>query len=68
MKTIDKIKAINLGMSLQKHHGKQGKTAQIYCGDELRAAFLIQALGEIGLRAECETYTVDGEYFVEVKW
>lgn len=39
----------------------------LYCGDEDRAEFLIQALGELGIKAECEIYTVDGEYHVEVK-
>jgi hypothetical protein len=41
MKTMERFKWINLGMSLQKNHGKQGKTAEIYCGDELRAEFLV---------------------------
>lgn len=67
MKTMERFKWINLGMSLQKNHGKLGKTAEIYAGDEDRAEFLVQALGELGLNAECEIYTVDGEYHVEVK-
>ena len=67
METMERFKWINLGMSLQKSHGKLDKTAEIYCGDEDRAEFLVQALGELGLKAECEIYTVDGEYHVEVK-
>lgn len=63
---MEKIKLINLGMSLQKNRCKLGKTACIYCGDEDRAAFLIEALGELGLDAECETYTIDGEFHVKV--
>lgn len=64
---MDKIKWINMGMNLQKNHGKLGKTAEIYCGDEDRAEFLIDALGQLGIKGEFETYTVDGEYHVEVK-
>ena len=67
MEVMERFKWINLGMSLQKNHGKFDKTANIYAGDEDRAEFLVQALGELGLRAECEIYTVDGEYHVEVK-
>lgn len=67
MKTMEKINFLNAGVSLQKNHGKLGKTANIYAGDEDRAEFLVQALGELGLNAECEIYTVDGEYHVEVK-
>ena len=43
------------------------KTANIYAGDEDRAEFLVQALGELGINAECEIYTTDGEYMVEVR-
>ena len=43
-----------------------GEGTSIYCGDEDRAEFLIQALGELGLNADCEIYTIDGEYFVGV--
>ena len=64
---MDKFKWINLGINLQKNHGKLGKTANIYCGDEDRAQFLIDALGQLGLKAECDIYTVDGEYHLEVK-
>lgn len=41
MKTMEKFKWINLGMSLQKNHGKLDKTANIYAGDEDRAEFLV---------------------------
>ena len=47
--------------------GQGSKTAEIYCGDEYYAEFLIRALGELGIKAETEIYTVDGEYHVEVK-
>lgn len=47
--------------------GQGTKTAEIYCGDEDRAEFLVQALGELGIKADTEIYTVDGEYHVEVR-
>lgn len=75
MTTIEKIKWMNVGLGLGEicrdltdgKRGQGGKTAEIYCGDEYYAEFLIRALGELGLNAECEIYTVDGEYHVEVK-
>lgn len=47
--------------------GEGSKTAEIYCGDEYYAEFLIDALGKLGIKAECEIFTIDGEYHVEVK-
>lgn len=47
--------------------GEGSKTAEIYCGDEDYAEFLIRALGQLGIKADCEIFTVDGEYHVEVK-
>ena len=47
--------------------GQGSKTTEIYCGDEYYAEFLIDALGKLGIKAETEIYTVDGEYHVEVK-
>ena len=47
--------------------GETAVTKEIYCGDEDRAEFLIDALGKLGITAECEIFTIDGEYFVEVK-
>ena len=47
--------------------GQGTKTAEIYCGDEDYAKFLIDALGKLGLGAQCEIFTIDGEYHVEVK-
>jgi hypothetical protein len=41
METMERFKWINLGMSLQKNHGKLDKTANIYAGDEDRAEFLV---------------------------
>lgn len=41
-------------------------TKQIYCGDEYTAAFLENALTELLEKVECETFTIDGEYFLEV--
>lgn len=79
MKAIEKIKWLNRGIRLGKRDcevcqnlteapvGEGTQTAEIYCGDEDRAAFLVQALGELGIKAECEIYTVDGEYHVEVR-
>lgn len=79
MTVTDKIKWMNVGIGLQKHFGEKcqnltsaqvgqgSKTAEIYCGDEYYAEFLIRALGELGIKAECEIFTVDGEYHVEVK-
>lgn len=81
MKTVEKIKWMNAGIRLEKWRaeveksqiltdGKRGqgsKTAEIYCGDEDYAEFLIRALGELGIKADCEIFTVDGEYHVEVK-
>lgn len=81
MKTIEKIKWMNVGITLGKWRAKvenclnltdapvgQGsQTTEIYCGDEYTAEFLIRALGELGIKAECEIFTVDGEYHVEVK-
>ena len=46
---------------------KAASGKEIYCGDEDRAEFLISALDTLGLNTECEVFTVDGEYFVEVK-
>lgn len=79
MTVTDKIKWMNVGIGLQKHFGEKrqnltdkpvgegSKTAEIYCGDEYTAEFLIRALGELGIKADCEIFTVDGEYHVEVK-
>ena len=64
---MNKIKWINMGMSLQKNHGRLGKTAEIYCGDEDYARFLIDAFGQLGIEGDFDTYTIDGEYFVEVR-
>lgn len=59
-----RIKDINTGMGL----AKKIHPATIYCGDEDRAEFLILALEELGINTDqCETFTVDGEYHVEVK-
>lgn len=67
----EKIKNINLGMAFQKRASRiqqmPKKPVKIFCGDEDRADFLLQALGQLGLNAECKIYTVDGEYHVEVK-
>ena len=64
----EKIKNINLGMAFQKRASRiQQKPVEIYCGDEDRAEFLLQALGELGLNAEREIYTINGEYYVEVR-
>ena len=43
------------------------KKTEIYCGDEETAHFLIDAIGQLKIKAECEIFTVDGEYFVQVK-
>lgn len=76
MTLTEKIKWLNKGIRLGEFcrnltDGERGqgtlKTTEIYCGDEDRAEFLVQALGELGIKAECEIYTVDGEYHVEVK-
>ena len=79
MKTTEKIKWMNVGIGLQKHYGEKcqnltaaqvgegSKTAEIYCGDDYTAEFLIRALGELGIKADCEIFTIDGEYHVEVK-
>ena len=72
MTTIEKIKWLNKGIRLGEFcrnlTGKPvGEGTEIYCGDEDRAEFLVQALGELGIKAACEIYTVDGEYHVEVK-
>lgn len=81
MTLTEKIKWLNKGITLGKWRAKvekcqnltdspvgQGsKTAEIYCGDEYYAEFLIRALGELGIKADCEIFTVDGEYHVEVK-
>ena len=81
MNITEKIRWMNVGIGLGKWRaqvencqnltdGKRGqgsKTAEIYCGDEDYAEFLIRALGELGIKADCEIFTVDGEYHVEVK-
>lgn len=78
MNLTEKIKLINQGMRLQRYVdecrnltggpvGEGSKTAEIYCGDEYYAEFLIRALGELGIKADTEIYTVDGEYHVEVR-
>lgn len=53
--------------SIKKEYKENKKAKEIYCGDEETANFLIDALGELEIKAECEVFTVDGEYFVEVK-
>ena len=41
---------------------------EIYCGDEDTAHFFVGALGQLGYEAEdLEVFTIDGEYFVDVK-
>lgn len=62
-----RIKDINTGVALGKRSQRDYKPAEIYCGDEDRAAFLVMALAELGLDAQCEIFTIDGEYHVEVK-
>ena len=68
---MEKIKHINLGMAFQKRASriqqKPKKPVEIFCGDEDRAEFLVQTLGELGLNAEREIYTINGEYYVEVR-
>ena len=68
----EKIKNINLGMVFQKRASciqqMPKKPVKIFCGDEDRAKFLLQALGQLGLNAEGEIFSVDGEYFVGVNW
>ena len=67
----EKIKNINLGMAFQKMASRiqqmPKKPVKIFCGDEDRTEFLLQALGQLGLNAQCEIFTVDGEFMVEVK-
>ena len=69
---MEKIKNINLGMAFQKRASriqqKPKKPVKIFCGDEDRAEFLVQTLGELGLNAEREIYTINGEYYVEVRF
>lgn len=72
MKAIEKIKWMNVGIGLAENcrnltEAAVGEGTSIYCGDEDRAEFLISALGELGLKADCEIYTVDGEFMVEVR-
>lgn len=75
MNLTEKIKWMNKGIALgefcrnltDEPVGEGTKTAEIYCGDEYYAEFLINALGQLGIKAECEIFTVDGEYHVEVK-
>lgn len=50
---------------LKQEQKKKGK--EIYCGDEETANFLIDALGQLNINAECEIFTCDGEYHVQVK-
>ena len=67
---ILKIKKLRLKLAEKCRNlidGKRGQGTSIYCGDEDRAEFLIQSLVELGIDADCEIYTVDGEYHVEVK-
>ena len=68
---MEKIKNINLGMAFQKRASRiqqmPKKPVKIYCGDKDRAEFLLQALGQLGLNAQCEIYTTDGEFMGEVK-
>lgn len=67
---VKKARLANIKNCRNLTDGKRGqgsKTAEIYCGDEYYAEFLIRALGELGIKAETEIYTVDGEYHVEVK-
>lgn len=75
MTITEKIKWLNKGIRLgefcrnlaDESVGEGSKTAEIYCGDEYYAEFLIDALGKLGIKAECEIFTIDGEYHVEVK-
>ena len=45
---------------------KRVKKYEVYTGTEDLAHFLIDALEQLELGAECEVFTCDGEYFVEV--
>ena len=81
MNLTEKLKWFNSGIRLGKWRaqvencknltpeqvGEGSKTAEIYCGDEYYAEFLIGALGQLGIKADTEIYTVDGEYHVKVK-
>ena len=75
MNLTEKIKWLNKGIRLGEYcrnlsaneRGQGSKTAEIYCGDEDYAKFLIDALGQLGIKAECEIFTVDGEYHLEVR-
>lgn len=69
MTVCEKAKMLNAGMALQKkvNRMRNGKQYDIYCGDEYTADFLMSAIGQLELNAECKVYTVDGEYFVKVK-
>lgn len=80
MNLTEKLKWFNSGIRLGKWRAKvencqkltdeqvgEGTSKEIYCGDEYTADFLIGALGQLGIKAECEIFTIDGEYHVEVK-
>ena len=72
MKLIEKIKWLNKGIALGEKcrnltDAPVGEGTSIYCGDYDYVTFLLHALGELGVEGEFDTYTVDGEWHVEVK-
>lgn len=67
------ISAITLAIGLifkrrapKEKKAKKKKTEEIYCGDDTTAEFLAAALAQVGMK-NTEIFTVDGEYFVEVR-
>lgn len=64
---IAKKKVDELQASYLSYKNSDKNIVEIYCGDEDRADFLIKSLEDLGVSAEYETFTVDGEYHVEVR-
>lgn len=77
MKTIEKIKWMNVGIGLQKHYGEkcrnltpdsvgEGASKRIYAGTEDFAEFFETVISTLGLDIKYEIEDVDGELEIVV--
>lgn len=49
------------------YYNAETATKEIYCGNEETASFLIDALEQLNIKVKSEIFTIDGEYYVEIK-
>ena len=78
MKTIEKIKWMNVGIGLQKHYGEkcrnltggkrgEGASKRIYCGIGEYVEFFETIISTLGIEADYDIEMVDGEYEIVVR-